>query len=233
MKAATRRIIEMGTRVLNFSQAHPNPSAGYAAALSRLEENLARADQLSEQQRTGIIEVRTATGQKRELRRTIRRTHLVHLARVAEDAAEEAPDVGRKFSISSRTTAAYLSFRTAARGVLAEAQNHKELLVRHGLVDSVLESLAEALDKFDAAVQQGTEGRRSHVGASAELDTVAEDMTQVVRVMDGQNRFRFGSDPDALVEWESSSSTFGPLRQAAAKPTPQAPPVKGEGKLPA
>lgn len=231
MKAATRRIIEMGTRVLNFSQAHPNPSAGYASALSRLAENLVRADQLAEQQRSGIIEVRTATGQKRELRRTIRRTHLVHLARVAEAAAEEAPDMGRKFSISSRTTAAYLSFRTAARGILAEAQNHKELLVKHGLVDSVLESLAEALDKFDAAVQQGTEGRRSHVGASAELDTVAEDMTQVVRVMDGQNRFRFGGNPDALVEWESSSTTFGPLRQAAAKPTAPASTGTGEGKL--
>jgi len=230
MKAATRRIIEMGTRVLNFSRAHPNPSAGYAAALSRLTENLAQAEQLAEQQRTGIIEVRNATAHKRELRRGIRRTHLVHLARVAEDAAEEAPDMGRKFSISSRTNAAYLSFRTAARGILAEAQNHKELLVKHGLVDSVLESLTDALAQFDAAVQQGTEGRRSHVGASAELDTVAEEVIQVVRVMDGQNRYRFGSDPDALVEWESSSSTFGPLRQAAAKPTPQVPPGTGEVK---
>jgi hypothetical protein len=230
MKASTRRIIEMGTRVLNFSEAHPDSSPGYAAALSRLKENLALAQEVAERQRTGIIEVRNATRKKHDLRRTIRRTHLVHLATVARDAADEAPDMARKFSIPSGTNAAYLSFRTAARGILAEAQNQKELMVRHGLVDTVLESLTDALAQFDAAVQQGTEGRRSHVGASAELATIADDIIQVVRVMDGQNRYRFLNDPDALVEWESSSNTFGPPRQAAPKPAPQDPGSGGEVK---
>jgi hypothetical protein len=47
----------------------------------------------------------------------------------------------------------------------------------------VLRNLAQALDEFDQVVEQGTDGRRAHVGASAELDAVAEELTQVVRLM--------------------------------------------------
>ena len=210
----------MGTRVLNFSRAHPDPSSGYAAALSRLEERLAQAEQLADQQRAGFIGVRTATAKKRELRRAMRRTQLVHLARVAEDAETEAPGMERKFLLPGGSNAPYLAFRTAARGIAAEALTHKELLVQHGLVDSVLESLAQSLAEFDQAIEQGTEARRLHVAASAELDTAAEEVIQVVRVMDGQNRYRFANDRDALVEWESSSNTVGPFRQSVVKPEP-------------
>ena len=53
MNAKTRRKIEMGTRALDFSRAHPDASPGYAAALASLEQRLARADQLAAQQRDG------------------------------------------------------------------------------------------------------------------------------------------------------------------------------------
>ncbi len=210
----------MGTRVLNFSRAHPNPGSGYASALSRLEEQLARAEQLAEQQRAGFIGVRSATAKKRDLRRTILQTQVVHLARVAEAAEAESPGMERKFLLPGGIHTPYLAFRTAVRGMAAEALTHKELLVKHGLVDSVLESLAQSLAEFDQAIEQGTEARRLHVAASAELDTVAEEIIQVVRIMDGQNRYRFASDRDALVEWESSSNTVGPFRQSVVKPEP-------------
>jgi hypothetical protein len=199
--------------VLNFSRAHPDASPGYAAALSRLEQSLTEAEQLTGRQRDGINEARAATMRKRDLRRTMRRTHLVHLARVAEAAAKEVPDLAQKF-VLAREAVPYLAFRTAARGMSAEAQNRKEVLVKHGLLDSVLESLALALDQFDLVVEQGTNGRRTHVGASAELDTVAEELVQVVRLMDGLNRYRFANDSDSLAEWESTSNTFGPPRSS-------------------
>jgi hypothetical protein len=230
MKATTRRTIEMATRVLNFSRAHPDPSPGYAAALSRLEKSHTQAQQLAARQREGINEVRAATVQKRDLRRTMRRTQLIHLARVAEAAAKEMPGLAQKF-VLSREAIPYLAFRTAARGISAEAQNQKELLVKHGLLDSVLESLTQALGQFDQAVEQGTSGRRSHVGASAELDAVADELVQVVRLMDGLNRFRFAEDAEALAEWESSSNTFGPGRSTVVKPTaPETPPEGSEIK---
>ena len=229
MNAKTRRRIEMGTRALNFSRAHPDARPGYAAALSRLEERLTRAEELASQQRQGIMEVRAATARKFDLRRTMRRTHLVHLARVADVAAKEVPELTQKFVLAPEGTP-YLAFRTAARGIEAEAQNRKELLVKHGLVDAVLTSLTASLDQFDLAVEQGTEGRRAHVGASAELDTVADEIVQVVKLMDGLNRFRFSSEPELLAGWESSSNVFGPPRPGEVEPTPVGPTNGGEVK---
>jgi hypothetical protein len=69
-----------------------------------------------------------------------------------------------------------------------------------------------ALEQFDRAVERGTAGRRAHVGARAELEAIADEMGQVVRLMDGSNRFRFASDPESLAAWESASNTFGPPR---------------------
>ena len=206
MRATIRRTIEMGKRVLDFSQAHPDPSPGYSAALARLEKSLADAELLATRQREGINAVRSATSQKRALRRKMRRSQLVHLARVAEAAAVELPDIAQKFRLT-REAVPYLAFRTAARGMSAEAQNQKEVLVKHGLLDSVLQSLSETLDQFDQAVEQGSVGRRTHVGASAELDAFAEELIQIVRLMDGLNRYRFAESADSLAEWESASNT--------------------------
>jgi hypothetical protein len=213
MKANVRRIIEMSKRVLNFSKAHPDPSQGYSAALARLEKAVAEADVLAARQRDGINASRAATGQKRALRRKIRRTQLVHLARVAESAADEVPELAEKFRLT-REAVPYLAFRTAARGMSAEAQSQKELLVKHGLLDSVLESLSHNLDDFDRAVEQGTDARRAHVGASAELDALAEELTQVVRLMKGISQSRFADDADALAQWQSASNVIGPPRPA-------------------
>ena len=232
MNAKTRRKLEMGARALDFSRAHPDGSPGYAAALARLEDRLARADHLATQQRDGILEVRTATARKRDLRRTMKQAHLGHLASVAEVASREVPELAQKFVLPRRANT-YLAFRTAARGMEAEAESRKELLVKHGLAESVLQGLGQALSEFDAVVEQGSQGRLAHVGASAELDTVADEVVQVVKVMDGLNRFRFANDPESLAGWESSSNAFGPLRPGAAKTTSQESPTTSSEIKPA
>ena len=74
----------MGARALDFSRAHPDASPGYTAAMTRLEERLARGEQLASQQREGLLEVRAATARKMELRRAMRQAHLSHLAELHE-----------------------------------------------------------------------------------------------------------------------------------------------------
>jgi hypothetical protein len=86
--------LEMGARALEFSRAHLVNSDGYTTALKQLEEQLARARQLAKEQESGITEVHAATVRKTVLKRSIRRSHLVHLARVAERAAKEEPRAG-------------------------------------------------------------------------------------------------------------------------------------------
>lgn len=226
MKAGTRRKLETGTRVLTFSRARPDQSPGYATVLARLEERLARAEQLAEKQRVGISDVRTATQQKGKLRKLIRRSQLVHLASVAESVTE-MPELAQKFTLAPLATP-YMASRTSAGGMAAEAQSQKEVLVKHGLADSVLESLVQALNQFDQAVERGTNGRTAHVGASAELDVVADDVMHIVRVMDGLNRSRFAEDAESLAAWESASNTFGPVHPAGDKPaSPEGPSAGG------
>lgn len=211
MRATTRRIIEMSNRVLEFSRARPDPSPGYAAALSRLEKGLAEADLLAARQREGINAVRSATTQKRVIRRKIRRTQWLHFARVAEAAAVEVPEIAQKFRLVKEAVP-YLAFRTAGRGMLAEAESQKELLVKYGLLDSSIQSLSHSLAQFEQAVEQGNAGRRTHVGASAELEALAEELVQVVRLMDGANRYRFAESTESLAAWESAINTFAPSR---------------------
>jgi hypothetical protein len=220
----------MATRVLNFSRAHPDQASGSVAALSRLEAILARAGQVAVQQRDGISEVRAATRQKEELRRTMRRTQLLHLSRVAEAAGKERPELEQKFVLAPEATP-YLAFRAATRGIAAEAEKEKALLLKHGLLESALQSLTQALDQFDRAVERGTTGRQAHVGARAELKAIADEVNQIVRFMDGAYRFGFASDAEALAAWESASNTFGPVRSAgqSVKPLSEA---KGAGGQP-
>ena len=48
-------------------------------------------------------------------------------------------------------------------------------------VESVFQGLLQALDQFDVVMEQGIEGRRTHVGASGELDTVADQVVALFR----------------------------------------------------
>lgn len=213
MKAKTRRKLEMGARALIFSRLHPDPSDGYAALLARLEDCLTRGMQLIDQQREGILEVRTTSARKRDLCRTLRRAHLAHLIRVARMAARDVPELGQKF-VLWRGTIPYLTFQAVAHGMAAEAERHKSVMVKYGLADTLLKSLAQSLQQFDDAVERGNEGRRAHVGASAGLDLVADEVVRIVKAMDGLNRVRFAPDSGLWASWQSASHVIATPRSA-------------------
>lgn len=222
MNAVVRRRLEMGLRALNFSRAHPAENAGCTAAIARLEQDLARAEVLAMQQRSGILAERTASVRKQELRDQVQHLLLAHVAHVAHTARFDAPDLAKRFRLPPENQS-YQSFRLAARVIAKEAQEQKDLLIRHGLAEPMLTGLAEALDQFDAAMEQGAVGRRDHAGARAELDAVLEDVVAVVAVIGDFNRFRFRDDSDTLNAWKSTSAV-----QAA--PEPADAPAEEEGK---
>jgi hypothetical protein len=230
MNARTRSQLEMARRALEFAQAHTDTSDGYTAAVRELAELVARSDQLTDSHRQGIAEVRAATQRKSDLRRSIRRGQLMHVATAAQRASREDPELAQKFVLARQPTA-YLQFRSLARTVAAEAEGRKAILVKHGLVDSVLVSLTESLAQFDQALAQGAEGRRIHIAATVELHVVSGEAVQIVRVLDGHNRVRFAGDPDLLAAWKSASNVVGPSRPALAKPgEPEAPTSEGAVK---
>jgi hypothetical protein len=205
MDAKSRRKIEMGERVLRFSEQYKDPSSGYAAVVALLKDRLIRADQLAHQQENGRNQVRAATKLKKELRQLMLEAHLHHLTRVAKLA--EDPEVLQKLTFPAEATT-YLAFRTAASGMAAEAESRKELLVKHGMSEELLSDLKLTLDLFEEALQKGSDGRLQHVGATSELASVAEEIAQIVQVMDGLVRLRFGGQQEPLGAWESASNVI-------------------------
>jgi hypothetical protein len=155
MDARSRRKLGMGASAAEFSRGHPDESPGYQAVLSSVEEKLARAKEAAAAQRSGLLGVGANADRKLELRRTMREAHLAHLAQVARAAGREAPEVAQKFVFRPGTTT-YVAFQTTARAFLAEAEAHRELLVRHGLVESVLTELRQSLDQFNRVRFRGT-----------------------------------------------------------------------------
>jgi hypothetical protein len=201
-RRVTRRL-EMGARALEFSEAHPVDSPGYATAVQQLKEQLARAEQLGKEQERGITEVHAATARRNELKRSIRWSQLLHVAGVAERAAREVPELLQKFDLP-RVPNRNLGFSTVARTMFEEAERHKDMLIKHGLVEQMLDSLGQSLDQFDDVMQHGAEGRRVHIGARANLEVVADEVVQIVKILDGYNRYRFTAQPDLLAAWTSA-----------------------------
>jgi hypothetical protein len=61
-------------------------------------------------------------------------------------------------------------------------------------------------------MEHGVQGRREHIGASAELSVVADELGQIMKLLDGFNRFRFAENSEALAAWMSASNVVGPSR---------------------
>jgi hypothetical protein len=223
MNAHSRRRVEMGTRALEFSRANPDSEPGTATVVARLEQLLARANEVATAQRNGLIQVRAASARKDELRRQMLAVPVAHLAEVGRAAAREEHELGKAFRFRPEAST-YFAFRTAARGMASVAQAHREVLVKYGLSQPVLDEFVQMLDQLDEPVVLGYEGRAAHVGATRELRAVATEIFRTVRVMDGRNRQRFAQDGQLLGSWISASTV---------QKTPSRPDMEPEGGTPA
>ena len=94
----------------------------------------------------------------------------------------------------------------------AEAEQHKAVLLKYGLSEAVLAQLGELLDRFDAAVLLGNNGRTAHKGATQQLEALAAELASVVRTMDARNRQRFQGNAQLLASWVSASTVLGGRR---------------------
>ncbi len=208
MTGRTRRVLEMLVRVLNWLVAYPDEEPGGAALVAQLRVLVARMTEVINEQRSGRIESRAATVRKQELRRAMLAGPIAHLAEVSRMAAREVHELRSMFAFKP-TARTLLAFQSAARGMYAAAQEHREVLVKHGLSESVLVQFGKWLDEFDAAVTMGAQGRTVHTAATRELGALTKEAQGVVRAMDARNRLRFEGDRQALELWVSARAVLG------------------------
>jgi hypothetical protein len=114
-------------------------------------------------------------------------------------------------------------FRAFAHRMLDHGQARKELLVKHGLTDTLLDDFTAALAEFDEAVDASSEGRREQVGARAELRAVSDELIVLVDLLDGLNRYRFSGNAELQAAWASARKVVaGPRVAEVPDEVPQA-----------
>jgi len=194
----------MGQGVSQFAHANPTTSATFNALLASLDDLLKRAGESAARQLEGITRSRGATALRASLAGVMRATHLDHMLQVATSASREQPDILPAFRVPKKEAASIRGFRNAAGRVAQAGEEHRELLSKYGLAETMIEDLLATLEKYDGAVLQGVEGRQVHVEASAELVRIAGEVSRIVQVMDGFQRLRFAREPEKLAAWESA-----------------------------
>jgi high-affinity Fe2+/Pb2+ permease len=210
----------MAERVRDFLRAHKTDGVGEGLGLAKLEELLQRAQVLAAQQRVGVATTRQATKQRNEVRRALQDKILRYLRVVGRVAGKQSGELANQFPLPP-SDATHQALLTAARASLEKATAQKEALVSLGMSPQVIDDLANVLGEFERTLEATREGRREHVGASADLEAVAADIAEQVKMLDGVVRYRFGDDAELMAAWHSARNVLGPF-----KPKEQTP---GEG----
>jgi hypothetical protein len=221
MRAEVSRIYDMGTRVGSFSDAEPDTDPGQAQSVAEVKRLVEQMKVAAAAQRTGLIDRRAGAAEKANLRREILAGPVTHLAQVGRRAARDVHEVGQDFQ-RKPSKGTYVAFLTASRTMQGKAEQHKAVLLKYGMSEPVQAQLGELLDRFDAAVLLGNNGRTAHKGATQQLEALAAELASVVRTMDARNRQRFAGNAQLLASWVSASTVLGG-RRGVAGPAPEAP----------
>jgi hypothetical protein len=203
MMAPIRRKLATGVRVRNFFLANPSDEPGHKQLFESLQERLQRSDVLSKQQTVGADKERAAVTLRSQLRRRINKVLLPHLVRVGQALGKEHPDLAGRFRIPKLNMPLRV-FSDMTGSMLDLAKANRELFVAKGLSQAFLDDLTETFAEFEKATATSHEGRREHVGATADLAQVTVEIMELVRQLDALNRYRFALDRELLAAWKSA-----------------------------
>ena len=229
MKGRERRTKEMGVRVVLYCERRPDTDPAHGVLVGKLKGVVEQMEQEEGLQRSALMDRHTSSLDKERLRHELLDGPIAHVVGVADLARKDEPTLASQvqYRPSGRTFGGHLA---AARGLLAEAETHQELLAKFGLSAGVLDVYRELLSQSDAAVRLGDEGRAAHKGATPHLQELAKEIRQIVRTLDGRNRIRFKNDTKLLEEWISASTVLGkpgPVSGSEPAESPGAGPTQG------
>ncbi len=231
MQARVRWQIETGLRTVEFVRKFLNEFLAAVLAGNGLEGKLRVAADVALEQNEGIRRERSASARKDALQKMLTGTHLDHLSKVGQQAARELPSLKETFTFS-HDRKPYVAFRTTAEALAVAGETHKELLLKYGLSEAALSALRQSLVEFDAAAEDGMQGRLQHVDASARLKVLGAEIVRSVAAMDGVVRFQFRDQPNVLQAWNNASrvvAVAAPQDSGPQDTEPPAPPVDGVG----
>ncbi len=218
MNAQLRRRLEMAGRVRDFLRAHKTDAVGEGLGLAKLEELIARAEALDAQQRAGIVTTRLSTKHREGLRRALQSKLLLYLRALGGLGDPENGEAAVQFQVPP-SNASHQALLTAGRDMLEKAKGQTDVLLSRGMPPTLLD--------LEKTIEATRAGRRDHVGASADLQTVAAEIKKQVRALDGMVRYRFGDNAELMGAWRSARNVLGPFKaknepEAGGSQTPKA-----------
>jgi hypothetical protein len=223
MDRTVRRRMEMSVHARDFNRTHPSSDPNHGLVLDELEETIKQMEVLAAQQVTGVVSRGSSAVRRKEIRRRLNDGLLRHLVTVANAAADERPELTREFRMPS-TNLSHTVYRTVARTLLDKGVAQRELLLKHGLGETLLDDLRQAVDELDASVEETVASKQRHILARSELRTLSDQVMQLVGILDGINRYRFAREPQLLAAWDRAKHVVGGSQVEGPQTTPEVPP---------
>jgi hypothetical protein len=227
MRDNVRFAIEAFLRVQAFGRenwAGADPASYVAQKLAVINTMLTELETYTGAQATGLGSARQSTLKRAAARRELL-SLLNAISRTARTMEELDPTLYQQFRVphgegDQALRAAAVSFATAARPLEAE-------FVRRGLTDNFIEDLELRAEALREAVGLKIESRRSHVTATANIDSLIERGLKAVRQLDCFMRNTYANDPAKLAAWVSASRVERrtPRGQTEGQPASTTPPA--------
>ena len=229
MRNEVRRKLDMAARVREFVRSHSATESSYAPVLVRLEERLTRADAIAARQHAGQIAAKGARARRKELRHILQFQLLRYLTSVGSVAAVGRAELAAKFRLPNGN-ATNSAFVTSVKSLIAAAEGQKELLVKEGMSETLLDELTRMLAEFEIILEAVRTARREHIGARTDLEVITVEVLRLVKVLDGITRYKFGMNPEKMAEWQAARQVLG--RSARVIPPAAEGPEAGGSSVP-
>ncbi len=216
MRTNDQRRLDRVVPVLAYCRLDTGLCPAALAAVARLESLSTRTRSRLAAVLRARSELSAATRVRDQLMGPLRSVlgQIVRLA-VAAALQEGDPGLQAEFRIGALTKTIPLD---AARVALDTATRHRDLLLRYGMPEELLDRLRTELDRYAAALQQQAEASATIGAANADLAAAAREGVGIIRHLDALNRIRLAGDPERLAEWQRVRAIRWASRSAGRAP---------------
>ena len=220
----------MARRALDFATAHPVADSGFTAILTNLASGVEKADAVGMLQASGPQRQHAAVVQRLDVKHSIHSSLLRRLCRVAQLNSAAHPELKDKFTLPPGKSA-NREFILKAQQMLDDATAQQDLLKTLGLGDTFIADLTTEVNAFDSSTEDAHAGRADHIGASAQIDTIATTCVANVDVLDTYMQRAYAGDLQTLAAWDAATTVHAAAEHAEATPA-DAPPVPAPAPQP-
>ncbi len=216
MKTITRLQLNMAGTANAFCKAHPDPNPAGQELAAQLDQQMQRADTLARQQRAFLATSTAATVRKADLRGTLQ-VHFNSLVVMGRTAARTEPGITFHFRLPrGRTNDS--AFVALARVAVAEASARKEVFLKLGMPEDLLDRMTAELNDFEAEIIRQRSAIAAQVGAGAELAALTQEVLSLLKHIDAIHRLRFNNQPELAAAWKSARNVAYPAPTPATEP---------------